>query len=200
MTDQPPGPPPEPSYVQPGYTAPPPKPRPTSVTVLSIIGIIFGTLGTLGGFCGFAQLLITPETAELIPMAKALGEHGFLRLYHPVSMMINWVLSGVLLAGSIGSVSLKPWAWSAMLRYAWASVLVGVIATVVLLVVVVPVILPFMDSSDPSEQAAAWGAIRRNLMGIVVALVYALAVLVVYRKPRVVEAFAGSGPPSPARA
>lgn len=81
--------------------------RPTSVTVLAIIGLGLGGLGLCGLPLAFLQLRgpLFGSNPMLEELAK---DAGYVRLT-AVSLTIGALLLVPLLAGSIGSFSLKPW-------------------------------------------------------------------------------------------
>jgi hypothetical protein len=126
---------PNPSYYpQPMAQPLPPGVRPGSVTALAIIGIIFGGGGLLCKPIMLAANFIQPPGGPN-PMADMQKQ---LIGWFIVETVIGVAISALLLAGSIGSLSLKPWARKAMLVYAVAAIVMTVVDAAVGFIYVLP--------------------------------------------------------------
>src|SRR5438128_303609 len=101
--------------------------RPTSVTALAIIGIIWGGIAVLGGVWGVASYFLPFHN----PVIDKVKENPGLFVFTVVSGLVGLALAVVLLAGSIGALSLKPWARRAMLFWAWADIFLRIVGTAV---------------------------------------------------------------------
>ena len=175
-------------YAQGGYGRP--KLRPTSVTVLAILGIIWGSFVLLGSLCQtlqFAGVSMDPNN----PVVKGMHDDKLLFAWSIVGAVVNLVLGGLLLGGSIKALSLKPLGRSWMIAYSWLDIGFTLISTVVSVAVVMPRIQVVMQSvnSNPAirsvMQISMWG-------GFVFALVLlAFPALILYfmSRPNVKEAF-----------
>jgi hypothetical protein len=173
--------------------------RPTSVTVLAIIGIIFAALGTFGAIFMVAMLMgVTAQD----PFNKALMEDGAYRGMQIVSEIVHTVLTVVLWIGSIGSLKLQPGARTAMLVYAWASIISGVISSIAMFIILPDLLDKAMAAASmtmPPEVAQMTRSMLVVMMPISVILgaAYPVCVLIFYTRKKVVNAFQGKfeGPP-----
>ena len=178
----------------PGVTDPA---RPTSVTVLSILGIIWGSLVLLSSLCNVVQIgggsLFTTNN----PIAKAMHDDATLFAWSIVSVVLNFVLGVLLLGGSIGSLSLKRWGRSWLIGYSWLDVVFTVLSLVVAVTVTTPKMQQLAQSSGVNPQtqtimqAAAWGGILLAL----VLLVFPALILYYMSRPHVKAAFERGMPP-----
>ena len=185
---------------QPGYYTPyaqnPAPMRPTAVTVLAIFGIIFGALGVLCKPFGLAAMFI-PQAGPnpMVDMQRDMVA------WNVANTAVGLAISVLLLAGSIGSLSLKPWAVPAMRTYAVLAVLMTVVNLVVTLIWVMPKMQQAqqqMMQQQPGAppqmaaimQTAGWvGAV----VGAVMALIYPALLWYFYGRPDVKAAFGAPG-------
>ncbi len=178
-----------------GYAMPPSRPaRPTSVTVLAIIGIIFASLGLLSSICGGIFLLLSSTvdvSSELTGAQQAMYASTAWKVYEIFSYVAWLGISILLMYGSIASLSLKPAGRRAMLLYATLVIILAVLNVIMTLVLLGPTLKPFLSSSDTAEAASAWTIIISGTISTLVGLIYPIFVLVYYRKPHVVAAFEG---------
>ena len=184
---------------QPSYYAPQPSPRPTSVTVLAIIGIIWGGIQLLCNGVGIFGLLmlekLTQASGQPNPMVDAMQESPALMPVMMGAVILRLVLSIVLVAGSIGALSLKGWGRSAMLAYAWALVVVTIVETVVAATMTLPAIQKHLPSDPAMRQQMMAQQYGSMFCGPIIGLIYPIFVLVYMNKPHVKAAFAGGGTP-----
>ena len=185
-----------PAYAN-AYYPPPVNPRPTSVTVLAIIGIVW------------AALLLLCNSIALIPMFVELGvpdpvvagikadpvAYG----WSVASVVARVVLAIALLTGSIGALMLKPVGRAAMLFYAWAIIAIS-LADVVMSVLVLFPIMRNALGGNPQLASVVMGQQIGAIVGILVAMAYPILVLVFMSKPHVKAAFAGTAAGAPAGA
>lgn len=177
--------------------------RPGSLTFLAFLGIILGAFGIL--CCSIQSLSSVAVLTGIPPFADQAAEQGMDQSGMPgvvllLSELSAFALSIALLAGCIGSLSLRPWAWATMIVYA---------------VLTIPnnfcfVISSFMSISDqameeaiaqsgggvPVETARTGMLFVAGCMGIFLNL-YAILVLIFYNTPSVKAAFASGGAPPP---
>lgn len=176
-----------PSYYSP---MPPTNPRPTSVTVLAIIGIVWSTILVL---CNAA--LLVPYLSDLSaqdPVISAIRADPVAYGWSVGSVVARMALAVLLLAGSIGALMLKPAGRSGMLLYAWLVIVLAVVDTLMALLVLFPIARNAL-SGNPELAPVLMGQQIGAVVGIVVALVYPVLVLVFMNKPHVKAAFAGTG-------
>jgi hypothetical protein len=182
---------------QPSYYTPQASPRPTSVTVLAIIGIIWGALQLLCNAFGIFGLLmldqLTAAGGGANPMADAMKDSPGLMPILIGAVVVRLVLSLVLLAGSIGALSLKAWGRSAMLGYAWGIVVVTILETIVGLTMTLPAVKKHLPADPQLQQTMMAQQYGSVLCGPILGLIYPVFVLVYMNKPHVKAAFAGTG-------
>lgn len=124
----------------PGYQTPytPTAPvRPTSVTVLAIIGIVFGGLFLLCKPFGLLPLFM-PKFGPPNPAMDVLRTDAILRYLTIAGVIVGVPVSILLLASSIGCLSLKPWARKGMLAYAAAAIVLSVLTFAAQVLWVIP--------------------------------------------------------------
>jgi hypothetical protein len=107
--------------------------RPGAVTALAIIGIVLGGIGLLcKPFAVLSLFIPQPAPNPAVEMQKEM------MAWNIASAGVGTLISGLLLASSIGALMLKPWARKGMLAYAALAVVMNVVGLVVSLVWVVP--------------------------------------------------------------
>jgi hypothetical protein len=188
----------------PGYqlpTTPTPPLRPTSVTVLAIIGIIFGGLGIFCKPVGVVGLFI-PQPAGANPMLDLQKQ---MMAWNVANAVVGTLVSVLLLASSIGSLYLKPWARKGMLAYAALAVVLTLVGGVVSVVWVLPKVQEAQRQmmAQQAGRGAAPPAQMMNVMqvagtagaviGIGLALIFPIAIGYYYTRPAVKAAFEGTG-------
>lgn len=195
-------PPPQPPYGQPPYGQGPlpygggvaPR-RPTSVTVLAIIGIVLAVLGLLGGVCGTLPLFREPGPgATRNPVIEAMRANPTYMKFAIVSTVLGVLLTIYLLVACISALNLKRWARKGMILYAWLAILNAVVGLIVNAVLLLPILAPMLESTNPAERGGAYGGIGGGLCAGLVGVVYPIFVIAFMNKPRVVAAFEESGP------
>lgn len=175
-------------YAQGGYG--PPKLRPTSVSVLAIIGIIWGSLILLGTFCNTLQLSGMSLDANN-PITKGMHEDRVLFDWSIVSVILNLGLGALLLGGSIKSLSLKRSGRSWLIAYSWLDIAFTVLSTGITVAVVMPRINRIVQNSSlnpivrQTMQISMWG----GFLFALVLLVYPALILYFMSRPNVKEAF-----------
>lgn len=174
------------------YAAPqipmPPR-RPTSVTVLAIIGIIFGALGVLCTPLGLIPYFM--DFGQPNPVIDAIKENKFAFFWTIGSSILGILLAVILLAGSIGSLKLAPWARSAMLAYAAMAVVMSLAGTVISVTVITPLVTKaFENMQGGGGPFAAMGGMIGAIVGAVLMLIYPICILFFYNTANVKDAFA----------
>ena len=168
---------------------------PTSVMVVSILGIIYGAVIVLGAPCGIF-LTFHPLTPN--PAADALAKDSGYVITVVISSAINFCLGLLLLASSIGSLKLKPWARLGMNVYAVVYVITNFVGTIVAFVFVMPKMADAMANMPPAAaQAAKIVALIGGVFGFLIALAIALIILVTFNRRIARDAFQGIFPADP---
>lgn len=183
----------------PGYQPPPPysyqQPsggRPTSVTVLAIIGIIWGALLLLCNVFGLIGAVALSAGTVTDPGMEALRENKLVWMSQMVMPVIGLIIAIVLIAGSIGSLMLKAWGRLAMIVYAVVAIVVGLLNAVVTLVYIAPTMKQNIPAGQNAEAFAA-GQTFGMYCGILIVLAYPVFVLIFMNKPHVKAAFESGG-------
>lgn len=180
---------------EPQYFPPQPNPRPTSVTVLSVIGIIIAALSLLCMGCSLPFIFIKMPFPN--PAADALRTDPALMAWTVVGMLWTLGLAAMLLVCSIASLTLKPWARRGMVTFAILALVWIVLSLVVglawgnarmeaaLAAVPPPPNMPQgqqiqMFKMDPALSTA---------LNLLLSLPYPICVWYFFTRPRVVQAF-----------
>src|SRR3954454_10779915 len=180
-----------------GQSYPPPAPRrPTSVTVIAVFAIIFGILGLVGVTIQFLQFLV-PQVFQFG------GPNPVTDLVHNDPVIATWtgVMAGaggifaiMGLAGGIGALSLKPWARKALLAYAIAAIVTGIVGTIFNLTVMLPKMSQIPQNRPEVKMTIQLMPIM-TIGGFFLGLILPVCVLFFMTRPKVKAAFAGQVAP-----
>lgn len=124
----------------PGYQSPytpTASPRPTSVTVLAIIGIVIGGLFVLCKPFGLLPLVM-PNMGPPNPALDVLRTDATLKALTIAGVIVGLPVSILLLASSIACLSLKPWGRNGVLAYAAIAIVLSALTFVAQVVWVIP--------------------------------------------------------------
>lgn len=170
--------------------------RPTSLTVLGVLGIIFGAAGILcvGGLLAYGLIKGDPNM-----------EHA-----PPTMMMVNIgltaigvVLSLFLMIGSIGLLNLRPWSRSLMLVWAWVDLIFDAAKFAICVFYILPIIMELFQTYPPPgvtpqvmpmvriASIAQWGVIFLVTAG------FSVFILLVLSRPNVKAALSEPAIPEP---
>lgn len=167
--------------------------RPTAVTVIAVIGIAFGLLGIC---CGGFGLLGSAFTESIMGAAPQ-GEQDINRQlwsgpqatrYNLFSSVISLVLGFMLLIGSIGLLMMALWARGLMLFYALFAIVANIGSSLLYFLLLYPEQQKII-ASNPGAQAYMFGHYFGLGCGVVLGLIYPIAVLIILNKPEIKSAF-----------
>jgi hypothetical protein len=187
--------PPNPNDLEPfiPYATPviPAQERPTSVTVLAIIGISLSVLAFFGSACGLLQPLIKTGPN---PVADALTADHFLSRWTPVSTVLAMALALLEMLASIGCFLLQRWARMGLIAYSCLALVFGLVAAWVNYAYVVPAMQKAIGQMATGPGAPP-PAFMQMMGGMTVGcgllgLVYPVCVLFFFNRPHVKAAFA----------
>lgn len=172
--------------------------RPTSITVLAIIGLFFALFGILCTPFSVIQMMTDGASVPLL-MPGAQGQEiefpQSLTNLMILSVAVGFVGSLFLLIGSITSFKMNPVARPCMNAYAAISIVNSVITTVAQLYVLAPSMAEMVASTMPEAPRGAIvaGIFLGGLLAMTCPLAYPVFVLVFYNKKSNREAFANRG-------
>jgi len=172
---------PYPSQVLPYYGVPPVPAKPTSITVLGIIGIVLAALG----LCGVLFASINPVLNKV--------QDPVYRLYMAISSGIGGILVLVQLIACIACLNLKEWGRKLLVAWAMAQLVLMLIGVPLNLFWVIPKITLPMLAADPNMQRLGWGdsfVYASTFAGMAFGCIYPIFALVWMRRQHVVNAFA----------
>jgi hypothetical protein len=175
-----------PQYAQPGST------RPTSVSVLAVLGIIFGAIGVLCSPMALVPYYVNFGPPN--PVIDTVKNSPPLFTWTVGGTVLGFILGIVLLSGSIGAWSLKPWARKLLVLYGWAALVLGIFNTLIMTLVVMPKASAGATSGMAHTQATA-GMIG-GIVGGVLALALPLCMIIFMTRPHVKEAFENAAEPN----
>jgi hypothetical protein len=180
-----------PNYAQGGYYAQPVNPRPTSVTVLAIVGMVWGALVLLCNMVSLIPLLV--QVGPPNPMIQEMRADPALHNWNIIATVARLVLGVLLLVGSGVALMLKGWGRVLMLVYAVLAIALSLVDTYMTVTHVLP-ILRRLAASDPNV-AQIMGMQRIGMvLGIVIGMLLPLLILFFMTRPNVKAAFAGQAP------
>jgi len=175
-------------------------PRPGVVSGLAITGIILGSLGVLCNGIGLVSLaMMAMGKNPFMPNAPVMHD-PMVNGFGVVNGGVALLLSGSLLAFSIGALSLKPWAHGGAMRWSVLTLIWQTLAFIVQVVWILPITSDFVLKNQPQNvppgMASSLHAIQAFELSFVWLLWCTLPVLflILWRRPRVLAAF-GKAPP-----
>jgi hypothetical protein len=188
---------PGPNYAPqvPGYQTPytpRPSPRPTSVTVLAIIGIVFGGLFVLCKPFGLLPLVM-PNMGPPNPALDVLRTDGMLRALTIGGVLVGLPVSILLLASSIACLSLKSWARKGMLSYAVIAIVLSALTFVAQVIWVIPKMKAIQQQQMANIPNAAFLAemtgVPITAVEFLIRLIFPACILFYFTRPHVKAAF-----------
>ena len=191
-------------YSTPYQKPPAESPRPTSITVLAIIGIVFGAGGLLCKPLSLA-MFVGPMPAPN-PVVDVFKNDSFLRLWMILNVGIGWIMSLLLLLSAVGSLRLKDWGRTGMLAYAGLAALLTIVTQVVGVVAVSPAVEQAVRQAtgQAAGRTAPPGMLQLGpaaslAIGIALGLWFPVLIFWYFTRPRSKEAFRRGLPPAAAR-
>jgi hypothetical protein len=168
---------------------------PTSVMVVSILGILYSAMALLGVPCGILlfYLPLMPNTG-----LEALRQDGGYMAMTMISGAINFVLGGLLLASSIGSLKLRPWARMGMNVYGVVHICSTIAGSVISLVYVMPRVMAVVGKAGgPGMVGGQIGGMVGAAFGMLLGIGVGVVILVVFNRRVAVDALKGIFPVEP---
>jgi hypothetical protein len=165
---------------------------PTSVTVLSVIGIIFFFLGLIGVVISLFALF-GPGFGPPNPMLNKINNDKGYLIGSGLSLAVGVVGMIILLASSIGSLMLKPWARLGMVTYGVLSLVNAVAGLLFTMLYVVPLMTSALPPNDPGRTGGAIGGAIGGICGGALGMIYPICVLCFFNTASVVQAFRTGG-------
>ncbi len=172
--------------------------RPTSVTVLAIIGLGIALLA-LGGNCiNGALLFVDPSSAFLksSPSLQVYFTDPGLRRLLTIESLVGFAVNTFLVIGCIGSFPLKRWARGLTLNTAWAKIILALAQGIINIAYATPKIMAALTPGTPEYSGAQIGRYFAPV-GIAFALAFPVCVVYFYTRPLVIDAFRGIFQASP---
>lgn len=154
--------------------------KPTVLTVVAVLNLVFGVMG-LCGSVGSVVPYIEPFRNLMSPDNPAIDvvyEHPWLRAYMFIGAVVGVAVTGLLIAGGIGLLNNRLWGRTLSLAYAWLTIALGVLGTVINIAVVLPLM---MEKAKEVDAAVAGGMIGGAIGGAIagcMGVAYPVVVLV----------------------
>jgi hypothetical protein len=186
--------------------------RPVVVLVFAILNLVFGGLGILGFLCGgiilvfmFAVFSSAPAGTPIPPLPS-----GLITIF-AVIFIYSLIMAVVLVLSGIGLLNMRPWARKAAIAYSIITITYSIVATVLNITHIGPTmqkwqndlqeaiareqqrkgITPAPNVYHPGQSPMLNAA--SSIVGAIIGMAYAVALLVVMFLPHVSAAFAGRG-------
>jgi hypothetical protein len=168
---------------------------PTSVIVVVIVGFVYAGIDVLGTTANFLMYFLQIDLGRQDPGLEFLYHDAVAGVFTVVSALLTGVFTVWMAVGGVGSLQLRPWARAAMVSYAWTNLA----ALVILAAAHASLIVPRLVAQYPAGRertVAEWEQVVQGLM-MLVPLGLSAAILLIYRRRAVREAFAGRGAAAP---
>lgn len=167
--------------------------RPTSVTVLSIIGIVLAVLSLVVCFPLQFASFVVPQMGSESPGVLAIRNNTPAFAFTLANAAINIVITIMLLVCAIGSLKLLRWARQGMLAYSIITIIMAIVGTLGQILLIFPITLA-PENLPPGTPANALGMVKTisyvsTIFVVLIILVLPVCILIFFRKPHVVDAF-----------
>ena len=126
--------------------------RPTTVTVLGIVGMVMAALTVVCSVVSMPTLLM--DAAASNPLTAAVRGEPALYRWHVFATVARLALGLVLLVGSLGALGMRRWGRWLMIAYAAVALPVALIELVMMLKYMLPIV-ERLAPTDPNVQAIA---------------------------------------------
>jgi hypothetical protein len=166
-----------------------PAERPTSVTVMAIIGIIYGAMGFLCSPLALIPYFMTMP--QPVPAIDAVKNDQLLFGWTMASLAMGWLLAIFLLIGAVGALGLKQWARQVLIGWAITSALLSIAGICMQAIVIMPRIAEYTrNQSGPERAGAAAGGMIGLVLGVLLGVGIPGTMLFIMTRPNVKDAFA----------
>ena len=164
-------------------------PRPTSVTVVSVMGIVMGTLGLLCKPLSLVIFVVQMPVSD--PVVDAMRADSFVRGWMLASVATGWVISLLLVLSAVGSLRLRDWGRTGMLAYAGLGLLMTIVSQIVGLLAVGPALEPAVRQATAGKPMPWWhvGPVPSAIMMTILGVWFPLLILYYFNRRPVREAF-----------
>jgi hypothetical protein len=158
---------------------------PPAILVLAIIGIVFAALGILGALFG-AVVLFFPFFTD--PSLDALRHDPIYITATSITLVFGTLTTILLLAASLGSLKLRPWARKAMLLYALLALAQNLLGTLFNLLYTLPH-MTIASPGSPAARAGFIGGVIGGLFGLLFNAAWSICILYFFSRPSAIDAF-----------
>ena len=159
--------------------------RPTAVTVFGVLNIVWAGFGFICIPLGALGMAFSQDQ-----MHEIIKESRVYTLWTWIYMGIGLIGSGIQLATGIGLLRLRPWARTLAVYYSGFSLVIGILGMILdTLLFYRPALEQFSSQQAGPEAVGMFVGIGLGVLISLLALVYAVALIVVLTRPRIVAAF-----------
>lgn len=167
--------------------------RPTSVTVLSIIGIVLAVLSLVVCFPMQFASFVVPQMGSEAPGMIAIKNSTPAFAFTLANGAISILITIMLLICSIGSLKLFRWARQGMIAYAILTIITAIVGTILQFILIFPITLA-PENLPPGTPANALGMAKVaayifTVLIVVIVLVLPICILIFFNRPHVKDAF-----------
>lgn len=176
------------------YYAAQANPRPTSVTVVAIVGIVWAVLMLLCNGFGLIPLFV-PNFGGPNPAMDEIRANRVANAWTTVGPIFGLALSVLLIGGSIGALKLQGWGRAALLIFALLETVAAVVNAAITIAVINPIMAKMFQGQIPGNNAGIFTAAQQGgaVLGTVIAVVLPVWILLVMFRANVKAAFATGG-------
>jgi hypothetical protein len=184
--------------------------RPVVVLVFAILNLVFGGLAILGYFCGGLALIFVFAVFSSAPSGPSFPPlpSGLVTLF-VVIFLYGFIMAIALILSGIGLLNMKPWARKTAIVYSIITIVYAIVALVLNITYVGPVMQKWQDELQeqitrdqqrrglPPPPAmyqpnqSPWVNVASSIVGAMLQMGYAIALLIVMYLPYVTAAFGG---------
>jgi hypothetical protein len=169
-------------------------PRPTSVTVIAIVGIVLGALGLLCRPLSLVMFVVKMPVEN--PVIEAMKNDSFIRGWMVIGVATEWLISLLLVLSSVGSLRLRDWGRQGMLAYAPLKLLITIVGQVIGILAINPTLAPAMKQAAAQQPSAFQMSPTTSIVLVILWSVWLpLWILWTYTRPAVKAAFQQGLPP-----
>lgn len=164
-----------------------PQVMPVPIKVFGILNLIMAAWGLFGTCVALVPFFVDLNTPN--PVLDIMEENDFYYSFNIFSLIVGFVLIGMLTAAGIGLLKNRSWGRSLSVLYAVITIVLTIISTVLTYIYLVQ---PLMEKAakmapGPEKISLQSGAIG-GLGGGCIGLIYPIVLLIFMTRPRIVQA------------
>ena len=160
------------------------------VTVFAILNIIFSVMGLIGLVFSIVVLFAGPSfMTGPDPVGDLLRQSGLYALFFYSALLFGAIFNVLLFISGIGLLKMSSRARQLAIAYAIYAIVAGLIGTAVNYFVIFAPMMEQANQGQGPQQFAAMAGIVGGLIGALIGMIFPVAILIYFNRPKVKQAF-----------